>query len=80
MSLMLRRNVVKILRSRMDRAKVELKEQTEAFEDFSAQQAERVPEWKEKVFAFEADNTKKSPYDISHKGKPTFFWDLCTSD
>ncbi|KAJ7839074.1 hypothetical protein B0H13DRAFT_1650401 [Mycena leptocephala] len=61
-------NIAKLLRSRMDRAKEELKEQTEAFEEFSAQQAERVPEWKEQVLAFEADNKKKNPYEVTQKG------------
>jgi hypothetical protein len=52
----------------MERAKEELKEQTEAFEEFSAQQAERVPEWKEQVLVFEADNKQKNPYEITQKG------------
>jgi hypothetical protein len=61
----------------MDRAKEELKEQTEAFEEFSAQQVERVPEWKEQVLAFEADNKKKNPYEVTQKGKPTLICCIC---
>jgi len=52
----------------MDRARKEGPEQAEAFEVFLAQQADRVPVWKELVLACEMDDTKKNPYDISVKG------------
>jgi hypothetical protein len=52
----------------LDRAKEELKEQTEAFDEFSLQQADRVPEWTEMVLAFEHDNTKPNPYEVKIKG------------
>ncbi|KAJ7805644.1 hypothetical protein B0H13DRAFT_1670300 [Mycena leptocephala] len=60
--------IVALLRRRLDRAQSELKEQKEAFEEFSAQQAERVPEWKQRVVAFELDQTKPNPYEITVKG------------
>jgi hypothetical protein len=50
-----------------------LKEQTEAFNEFSAQQAERVPEWKEQVLAFELDEKKPNPYEITVKGERCAF-------
>jgi hypothetical protein len=40
------------------------------FEEFSAQQVERVPEWKRQVLEYELDNTKKNPYEITVKGRP----------
>jgi hypothetical protein len=58
------------LRRRLNRAVEELKEQTEAFEEFSAQQVERVPEWKRQVLEYELNNTKKNPYEITVKGRP----------
>ncbi|KAF7343819.1 CxC2 domain-containing protein [Mycena sanguinolenta] len=47
--------IVALLRRRLDRAKEELAEQTEALEEFSAQQAARVPEWRRQVLEFEHD-------------------------
>ncbi|KAJ6487573.1 hypothetical protein C8R45DRAFT_1097471 [Mycena sanguinolenta] len=61
-------SIVELLRRRMDRAKEELKEQTEAFEEFSAQQAERVPQWRQMVLEYEQDETKKNPYQVEVKG------------
>jgi hypothetical protein len=60
--------VVALLRRRLERARVELKEQTEAFEEFSVQQAERVLEWKARVLEFELDEAKPNPYEISVEG------------
>ncbi|KAJ7470638.1 hypothetical protein FB451DRAFT_1400216 [Mycena latifolia] len=60
--------IVVSLRRRLDRANAELKEQTEALEVFSEQQAERVPVWKKMVLEFEQDETKKNPYDITIVG------------
>ncbi|KAJ7431264.1 hypothetical protein FB451DRAFT_1421731 [Mycena latifolia] len=53
--------IVDSLRRWLDRANAELKEQTEAFEVFSEQQAERVPVWKRMVLDYEMDETKKKP-------------------
>ncbi|KAJ7936119.1 hypothetical protein B0H13DRAFT_2226828 [Mycena leptocephala] len=42
--------------------------QREAFEAFTLQQAERVPVWKKMVEDFEADGTKKNPYEMAVRG------------
>ncbi|KAF7348390.1 CxC2 domain-containing protein [Mycena sanguinolenta] len=60
--------IVELLRRRRDRAKEELAEQMQSFEEFSAQQADRVPEWRRLVLEFELDNKKKNPYEIEVKG------------
>jgi hypothetical protein len=36
---------------------------------FTIQQAERVPAWKQMVQEFEADDTKKNPYEVKITGK-----------
>ncbi|KAJ6461615.1 hypothetical protein DFH09DRAFT_1114237, partial [Mycena vulgaris] len=56
------------LRTRTDRARTEGAEQVEAFATFSAQQAERVPSWRQMVHDFEADGTKKNPYETVLRG------------
>ncbi|KAJ6584551.1 hypothetical protein B0H19DRAFT_1206369 [Mycena capillaripes] len=56
------------LRRRLDIARQELKAQQDGFELFSEQQRERVPEWKKMVEDFEADGTKKNPYQVVFKG------------
>ncbi|KAJ6499732.1 hypothetical protein C8R47DRAFT_1175589 [Mycena vitilis] len=56
------------LRRRVERAKEELKEQMEAFDEFSSHQADRVPEWRAKVLAYELDDTLESPYAIKVEG------------
>ncbi|KAJ7123334.1 hypothetical protein C8R46DRAFT_1238064 [Mycena filopes] len=60
--------IVELLRKRLDRATQELQEQKEAFDDFSAQQADRVPQWRQEVLDFEADPTAKNPYSVPMKG------------
>ncbi|KAJ7040201.1 hypothetical protein C8F04DRAFT_948750, partial [Mycena alexandri] len=55
---------VELLRKRLDRATSELEEQTTAFEEFSAQQADRVPEWRKQVTEFELDPKKPNPYQV----------------
>ncbi|KAJ7468442.1 hypothetical protein B0H11DRAFT_2159494 [Mycena galericulata] len=60
--------LAQLLRRRLDNAKAELVSQRESFEAFSAEQAERVPEWRKRVEAFEADPTKPNPYEIKVKG------------
>jgi hypothetical protein len=54
--------VATTLRRRLDIAWQELQLQKEGFELFSQQQADRVPEWKKMVEEFEADGTKRNPY------------------
>ncbi|KAF7305332.1 CxC2 domain-containing protein [Mycena chlorophos] len=57
-----------LLRRRLDTAEVELQKQQEAFELFSEEQADSVDEWKQLVLEFEADGTKKNPYESTMKG------------
>jgi hypothetical protein len=52
----------------MDRARAELAEQQEFFDDFSREQAARVPGWKQMVEDFENDSTKPNPYEIKIVG------------
>ncbi|KAJ7711496.1 hypothetical protein B0H16DRAFT_1745106 [Mycena metata] len=60
--------IVATLRRRMDKAVVELARQEEIFAEFSQEQADRVPEWKQKVHDFEQDPKEKNPYEIKVKG------------
>ncbi|KAJ7436476.1 hypothetical protein B0H11DRAFT_2364591 [Mycena galericulata] len=60
--------IVQTLRRRLNRAESELKEQTEAFEVFSEQQRDRVPEWKAAVLAHEKDPEMPNPYGTTVKG------------
>ncbi|KAJ7898154.1 hypothetical protein B0H14DRAFT_3080805 [Mycena olivaceomarginata] len=53
-----------ILRRRLDAAKKEAASQRVAFETFTLQQADRVQRWKQMVEEFEADATKKNPYEM----------------
>jgi hypothetical protein len=62
-----------LLRKRYDNAKQERDVQVEAFESFSAEQAERVPAWRTMVEEFEEEaarvkdatkRTKKNPYEL----------------
>lgn len=71
----------RLLRRRLDAAKVECARQTEAFELFSEQQQERIPVWKKMVEDFEAqqelgpdtelkeEDKCKNPYSIVVKGE-----------
>ncbi|KAF7319066.1 CxC2 domain-containing protein [Mycena chlorophos] len=56
-------------RQRLDAAKVELAKQVEAFDLFSEEQEELVPEWTDMVLAHEADSSKKNPYVAEFKGE-----------
>ncbi|KAF8169323.1 hypothetical protein K438DRAFT_1983394 [Mycena galopus ATCC 62051] len=47
--------IVDLLKNRLDRAEPELKEQTEAFKEFSSQHADRVPVWRQQVLDYEAE-------------------------
>ncbi|KAJ7795036.1 hypothetical protein B0H14DRAFT_2532632 [Mycena olivaceomarginata] len=60
-----------LLRRRLDNARKEQVRQREAFEMFTIQQAKRVPAlpaWKQMVQEFEADDTKKNPYEVKITG------------
>ncbi|KAF7295904.1 hypothetical protein HMN09_01134400 [Mycena chlorophos] len=56
------------LRRRLDVAEVELEKQRAAFQHFSEEQAESVLEWKRMVEEFEADGSRKNPYESTMKG------------
>jgi hypothetical protein len=64
-----------ILRRRLDVAQREQAAQREAFEAFTLQQAERVPVWKKMVEDFEADGTKKNPYEMAVRGAEARSWE-----
>ncbi|KAK7033875.1 CxC2 domain-containing protein [Favolaschia claudopus] len=55
------------LRTRLDRARNEHATQLEGFTQFSTQQEERVPEWRQMVVEFEADESKPNPYAMTEK-------------
>ncbi|KAF7295136.1 CxC2 domain-containing protein [Mycena indigotica] len=57
-----------LLRKRLDTALHEQAIQQKAFEEFSLDQAERVPSWKAMVHEFEADGTKPNPYEGKVEG------------
>ncbi|KAJ7052468.1 hypothetical protein C8F01DRAFT_1332164 [Mycena amicta] len=57
-----------LLRRRLDVAIEEKARQEEAFAIFSAQQQERVPEWKVMVQTFEQNGEAKNPYEPVSKG------------
>ncbi|KAJ7197571.1 hypothetical protein GGX14DRAFT_574051 [Mycena pura] len=57
-----------LLRRRLDVARDELAKHEETFQMFTAQQVDRVPEWKAQVDAYEANNTLKNPYEATVKG------------
>ncbi|KAF7288148.1 CxC2 domain-containing protein [Mycena chlorophos] len=61
--------VTSTLRQQLDAAKVELAKQVEAFDLFSEEQEELVPEWTDMVLAHEADSSKKNPYVAEFKGE-----------
>ncbi|KAJ7649913.1 hypothetical protein FB45DRAFT_730388 [Roridomyces roridus] len=57
------------LRIRLDRAMDEYETQSESFNNFSGQQAKRVPEWQRMIEEWEADPAgKKDPYEKTHRG------------
>jgi hypothetical protein len=60
-----------ILHRRLDTARKEAASQRSAFKVFSLQQAEQVPAWKKMVEDFEADGTKKNPYELKVSGMTT---------
>ncbi|KAJ7444965.1 hypothetical protein B0H11DRAFT_2249680 [Mycena galericulata] len=60
--------IVILLRRRFEKAKVERAAQEEGLAAFSAEQAEKIPEWRAKVDDFEADPSKPNPYEIKVVG------------
>ncbi|KAJ7059918.1 hypothetical protein C8F01DRAFT_1254005 [Mycena amicta] len=56
------------LRRRLDVAEAELGTQKEVFELFSEEQVDSIEEWREMVQVFEADSSKKNPYESTMKG------------
>ncbi|KAJ7238471.1 hypothetical protein C8J57DRAFT_1528783 [Mycena rebaudengoi] len=61
-------SLASLLRTRLDAAVIERVEQTKAFKVFSAEQAERIPAWKEMVHEFERDPSRPNPYACEVKG------------
>ncbi|KAJ7020579.1 hypothetical protein C8F04DRAFT_1274884 [Mycena alexandri] len=59
--------IAELLRRRLDKAKVEEREQSEAFAAFSAEQGERVEGWRAMVHAFEANPKAPNPYECKSK-------------
>ncbi|KAF7313208.1 hypothetical protein MKEN_01007300 [Mycena kentingensis (nom. inval.)] len=56
-----------LLRRRIDHTRIEAETQHDAFEAFSAGQAEHVPVWLKMVSDFEADGSKPNPYQSKTK-------------
>ncbi|KAJ7017197.1 hypothetical protein C8F04DRAFT_1200847 [Mycena alexandri] len=54
--------IAELLCTRLDKLRIEEREQTEAFEAFTQEQGERVEGWRAMVHAFEADPKKPNPY------------------
>ncbi|KAF8171732.1 hypothetical protein K438DRAFT_1981883 [Mycena galopus ATCC 62051] len=61
--------IVVLLKRRLDRAEDELKEQTEAFNEFSVQQANRVPHWRRIVLDYEAHVEAHAAQEDDEGGK-----------
>ncbi|KAJ7030837.1 hypothetical protein C8F04DRAFT_1186481 [Mycena alexandri] len=56
------------LRRRLDKAREQRVVQREAFKAFSAEQEDRVAEWKKMVEDYEEDGTNENPYEMKMKG------------
>jgi hypothetical protein len=61
------------LRTRLIKARKELKRQEEGLEEFTAAQEEEASAWKEAVDAFEVGASTNNPYQLPHAGKRAFF-------
>ncbi|KAJ7018738.1 hypothetical protein C8F04DRAFT_976786 [Mycena alexandri] len=59
--------IADLLRRRLDKAKIEEREQSVAFDAFSEEQGERVEEWRAMVHEFEANPEAPNPYQSSAK-------------
>ncbi|KAJ7028207.1 hypothetical protein C8F04DRAFT_1291706 [Mycena alexandri] len=59
--------IADLLRRRLDKAKVEEREQNEAFTAFTAEQGERVEGWRKMVHEFEANPKAANPYESTSK-------------
>ncbi|KAJ7027741.1 hypothetical protein C8F04DRAFT_964879 [Mycena alexandri] len=60
--------IVASLRRRLDNARAQRAEQQEIFDEFSREQADRVPAWKKRVHDFESDPTLANPYEVKFDG------------
>ncbi|KAJ7711071.1 hypothetical protein B0H16DRAFT_1745484 [Mycena metata] len=60
--------IADLLCRRLDKARAEEREQTEAFESFTAEQGECTAVWRTMVHAFEADPKKPNPYEMKSRG------------
>ncbi|KAJ7028941.1 hypothetical protein C8F04DRAFT_1265508 [Mycena alexandri] len=61
--------IADLLRRRLDKARIEEKEQSAAFEEFSLEQGERVEGWRAMVHAYESNPKKPNPYEATTKAK-----------
>ncbi|KAJ7768414.1 hypothetical protein B0H16DRAFT_1308210 [Mycena metata] len=59
--------IADLLRRRLDKARVEEREQAEAFEVFTAEQGERAEGWRAMVHKFEANPKAPNPYESTSK-------------
>lgn len=66
--------VAELLRTRLDKARIEARKQTEAFEAFTQEQGEQVEGWRAMVHAFEDDPKKQNPYAMKVTRKWTAFY------
>ncbi|KAJ7025854.1 hypothetical protein C8F04DRAFT_967229 [Mycena alexandri] len=60
--------IAELLRTRLDKARIEEVEQREAYEAFTEEQGERVEDWRAMVHAFEEDPKKPNPYQMNARG------------
>ncbi|KAJ7041706.1 hypothetical protein C8F04DRAFT_1176799 [Mycena alexandri] len=61
--------IADLLRRRLDKARIEEREQSEVFDAFSLEQGERVEGWRAMVHAFEANPKAPNPYEATTKDK-----------
>ncbi|KAJ7765192.1 hypothetical protein B0H16DRAFT_1717745 [Mycena metata] len=59
--------IADLLHRRLDKARIEEREQNEAFTAFSTEQGQRVEGWRAMVHAFEADPKAPNPYECKSK-------------
>ncbi|KAJ7025057.1 hypothetical protein C8F04DRAFT_1269664 [Mycena alexandri] len=59
--------IADLLRRRLDNARIEEREQAEAFDAFCAEQGDRVESWRAMVHKFEADPKAPNPYQSTAK-------------
>ncbi|KAJ7026646.1 hypothetical protein C8F04DRAFT_1267867 [Mycena alexandri] len=61
--------IADLLRRRLDKARIEEKEQSTVFEEFLLEQGERVEGWRAMVHAYESNPKKLNPYEGTTKAK-----------